>query len=225
MSVLIEYGKRLNGLLEGLRSGDFIALFLLRVFLAPVMIAAGLTKALGFESTVMWFGNPEWGLGLPFPTLMAFLATSAELLGGILLLAGLATRFAAFALMVVMLVAAITVHWENGWFAIAPADPQTSTARPLAAVGIPAARRSLEQSEEVGQRVDVARNLLRRHGHYAWLTEKGNFVVLQNGIEFAATYFIMLMVLFFHGAGRFTSVDYWIRRWVDNDRRGLRLSL
>jgi uncharacterized membrane protein YphA (DoxX/SURF4 family) len=44
------------------------------------------------------------------------------------------------------------------------------------------------------------------------LTSSGNFVVLNNGIEFSATYFIMLLALFFTGAGRYASVDYWIRR-------------
>jgi uncharacterized membrane protein YphA (DoxX/SURF4 family) len=33
-----------------------------------------------------------------------------------------------------------------------------------------------------------------------------------NGIEFAATYFIMLLTLFFIGAGRYASLDHWIRR-------------
>ena len=54
--------------------------------------------------------------------------------------------------------------------------------------------------------------ILREHGNYPWLTEKGNLVVLNNGIEFAATYFIMLLVLFFYGAGRYLSLDYWFAR-------------
>ena len=37
-------------------------------------------------------------------------------------------------------------------------------------------------------------------------------MVLNNGIEFAATYFIMLLVLFFTGAGNYISLDYWIAR-------------
>ncbi|MGB5096622.1 MAG: hypothetical protein WBN82_01805 [Porticoccaceae bacterium] len=44
------------------------------------------------------------------------------------------------------------------------------------------------------------------------LAEKGNFVVLNNGIEFAATYFIMLLSLFFSGGGRYVSLDYWLAR-------------
>lgn len=116
--------------------------------------------------------------------------------------------------MITMLVAMFAVHGENGWFAIAPSNPETSMAQPLAAIGIPAATRSLENSEEVGKRLRAAKGLLREHGQYRWLTEKGHFVILNNGIEFAATYFIMLLVLFFHGAGRYLSLDYWLARHV-----------
>ncbi|MEQ9394319.1 HvfX family Cu-binding RiPP maturation protein [Haliea sp.] len=206
---------RSRDLLDRSRGIDFLAPLFLRLFLAPVFISAGLTKMMGFESTVAWFGNPDWGLGLPLPWLMAFLATATELIGGFLLLFGLATRFIAIPLMITMLVAIFTVHWQDGWFAIAPSDPSTSMAAPLAAVGFPGAEASLANSEEVAKRLTAARGLLREHGNYSWLTEKGSLVVLNNGIEFGATYFIMLLALFFSGAGRFISVDYWIGRWLD----------
>ena len=45
-----------------------------------------------------------------------------------------------------------------------------------------------------------------------WLKEKGNFVILNNGIEFGVTYLIMLLTLLFTGGGRFTSVDYFLSR-------------
>ena len=194
------------------RSLDFLAPLALRLFLAPVMLSAGYNKAMSFESTVAWFGNADWGLGLPAPALLAFLATVTELVGGILLLLGLFTRYICIPLMFTMLVAMGTVHWQNGWFAIAPANPQTSMAAPLAALGLPGAQQSIENSEGVGERLDRARGILREHGHYQWLTEKGGFVVLNNGIEFAMTYFIMLLVLFFQGAGRYLSLDDWIAR-------------
>ena len=82
---------------------------------------------------------------------MVLLAASAELLGGLALLAGLATRLVVLPLMVTMLVAAGTAHWDNGWFAIAPGDPHTSTAKVLAMVGVPAAERSLENSVGCGR--------------------------------------------------------------------------
>lgn len=202
--------QRVHGWLDGSRQLDFIAPLLLRLFLAPVFISAGLNKLLAFDSTVEWFGNADWGLGLPLPWLMAFLAVATELLGGVLLLLGLATRYIAVPLMVTMLVAAFAVHWDNGWYAIAPSDPATSMSQPLAAIGVPGAEASLQNSEEVSKRLDAARGLLQEHGHYNWLTETGPFVVLNNGIEFAATYFIMLLSLFFTGAGRYLSVDYWL---------------
>ena len=191
MSGLITaYGKLHQGLFRRLRHLDGLPPLLMRLYLAPVMIAVGLHKFRNWDDMVTWFGNPDWGLGLPVPTLMVALAASAELFGGFALLLGLAVR----------------------WFAIAPGDPDTSTAKVLAMVGIPAAERSLENSVEVGQRVSAARSLLREHGDYDWLTEKGNFVVLNNGIEFAATYFIMLLSLFFSGGGRYVSLDYWLAR-------------
>lgn len=204
--------KKIHCLLNGTRKIDFLAPLLLRLYLAPVFIAAGLNKLTAFDSTVNWFGNAEWGLGLPFPLVMASLAVGAELVGGFMILIGLATRYMAVPMMVTMLVAIFSVHWSSGWFAIAPSDPDTSMAKPLAAVGIPAAEASLKNSAEVGKRLGAARGILKEHGHYNWLTEKGNFVVLNNGIEFAATYFIMLLVLFFQGAGRYLSVDYWVLR-------------
>ena len=42
--------------------------------------------------------------------------------------------------------------------------------------------------------------------------EAGSVTILKNGIEFAATYFVMLLVLLFTGAGRIVSVDYWVAR-------------
>ena len=203
-----------NVLISKLKTIDWLGPLALRLYLAPIFIAVGAHKFANFDSMVAWFGNADWGLGLPMPRLMVFLAASAELFGGVALLLGLATRLLVLPLMITMLVAAGTTHWDNGWFAIAPADPQTSTATVLAAVGIPAAARSLQNSEEVGQRVAAAKSLLRRHGNYSWLTEKGSFVVLNNGIEFAATYFTMLLSLLLTGAGRWVSADYWIARYL-----------
>ena len=105
-----------------LKHFDGIAALSLRLFLVPVFWMAGSNKLAHFADTVEWFGNPDWGLGLPFPVLMATLATSAELGGAILLALGLATRWISIPLMITMLVAIFTVHLPNGWQAIA--DPQ-----------------------------------------------------------------------------------------------------
>lgn len=191
-------------LLDALRGFDFLAPLMMRLYLAPVFWAAG-TNKIDFstlrakESTVNWFGNPDWGLGMPFPELMAFLAGWSEVLGGVLLLVGLATRWISIPLMVTMLVAAFTVHWKHGWQVIA--DPAVCLV-------------NCADAHAAAERLAKAKSLLREHGNYEWLTEHGSFVVLNNGIQFAATYFVMLAALLFWGGGRWVSLDHWIaRRW------------
>ncbi|MCP4280872.1 MAG: DoxX family protein, partial [Alteromonas sp.] len=105
-----------------LQVADGIPLLLLRLYLAPVMIQAGWNKASSFDSIVDWFGNDDYGLGLPMPFVMAFLATAAELVGGVLLLLGALTRLVSIPLMVTMIVAMVSVHAKNGWLAIADAS-------------------------------------------------------------------------------------------------------
>jgi len=185
---------------ERLQLADGIPLLLLRLYLAPVMIQAGWNKASSFESIVDWFGNEDYGLGLPFPLVMAFLATAAELVGGILLLLGALTRLVSIPLMVTMIVAMVSVHAENGWLAIADASSWLADGTLLHNESIMAAPEKLA----------AAKSLLQEHGHYEWLTSSGNFVVLNNGIEFAATYFVMLFVLFIYGGGRYVSIDYFL---------------
>jgi uncharacterized membrane protein YphA (DoxX/SURF4 family) len=194
----------LHGLLESTRAVDFLGPLALRLYLVPVLWMAGAKKWDSFDSTVEWFGNPDWGLGLPMPLLLAFLATWTEILGAVSLLLGLAVRWFAVPLMFTMVVAATTAHLEYGWQAIA--DP-----------GAPFANERVEASAE---KLERARGILRANGNYQWLTSSGSFVILNNGIEFAATYFVMLLALFFTGAGRFVGLDYWIGRKLLPDRVG-----
>ena len=45
-------------------------------------------------------------------------------------------------------------------------------------------------------------------------------MTFRNGVEFAVTYLIMLLALAFLGAGRYVSLDYWIRkRFMDQSRK------
>lgn len=55
-------------------------------------------------------------LGMPLPVLSAAAITGVELIGGLLLIAGVMTRLTASALAVAMLVATLTVHAANGFF-------------------------------------------------------------------------------------------------------------
>ncbi|WP_373509100.1 DoxX family protein [Thiocapsa sp.] len=194
---MITLARRLQRMLDTTRGLDFLAPLALRLYLAPVFWMAGNKKLADFDSTVHWFGDPDWGLGLPFPGLLAFLAAGTEVLGAILLVIGLGVRWISLPLMVTMVVAAVTVHWQNGWLAIAEGTGSFfANDRTLGAI----------------ERLDRAKDILREHGNYSWLTENGSLVILNNGIEFAATYFIMLLALFFIGAGRYLSVDFWLAR-------------
>lgn len=181
---------------------DGIGPLLLRIYLAPIFIKAGYGKLASFEDTAAWFGNPDWGLGLPFPELMAALAGGTEFFGGWLILFGLATRLIAIPLMFTMVVAAVTAHWQYGWHAL----PESTLTMPW--------EWRMDLITEANERKDAVRSLLKEYGNYDWLTEKGSITVLKNGIEFAATYFIMLVVLVFSGGGRYTSIDHFIAQKV-----------
>lgn len=191
-------------IVERLQLADGIPLLLLRLYLAPVMIQAGWNKASSFDSIVDWFGNEDYGLGLPMPLVMAFLATASELVGGVLLLFGALTRLVSIPLMITMVVAMVSVHAKNGWLAIADASSWLVDGTILLN----------ETIMEAPEKLSAAKSLLQEHGHYDWLTSSGSFVILNNGIEFAATYFIMLLVLFIYGGGRFFSIDYYVNKAV-----------
>lgn len=178
-----------NAIFPRLQHLDGLAPLALRLYLVPVFWMAGAQKIAGMDNTIEWFGNPDWGLGLPFPSLLAHLAAYAEVVGAMLLLLGLATRWISIPLIVTMLVAIFSVHWGNGWATIADSSAQ-----------------------EVAVRLGSAKEILREHGNYAWLTEKGSLVVLNNGIEFAVTYLLMLLSLLFTGGGRYVSLDYYLSR-------------
>lgn len=175
-------------------SSSNLASLALRLYLAPIFWMAGMSKLNAFDSTVEWFGNSDWGLGLPFPFLMALLATATELIGAVLLTLGLLTRLISIPLIITMLVAILSVHWDNGWQAIADANAPFANAQVLAAP----------------EKLERAREILQAHGNYEWLTASGKFVILNNGIEFAATYLIMLLTLAGLGGGKYHSLDYWL---------------
>lgn len=189
---------RLQTWLDRTCAVDFLGPLALRLYLVPIFWMAGTQKWNSMPDTIAWFGNAEWGLGLPFPAFMAYLATLSELLGAIALLLGLAVRWISIPLMITMVVAAITVHWQNGWLAIATGSGVFATERTRGAI----------------ERLDHAKSILQEHGDYNWLTENGGFVVLNNGIEFSATYFIILLALFFIGSGKYVSADYWISNYL-----------
>ena len=209
--------------LDKLPNFDGIPALLIRLYLAPIFIMAGFSKTqllnedvsglsalLADPNIIAWFGNSDWGLGLPFPALLANLVIWVEFFGGWLLLVGAFTRLISIPLMFTMIVAATTVHADNGWFAITPTNPEISAAKVFDWFGAEQAKASLENSADTANKLEKMRDILDENGNTNWLYSNGNIVVLNNGIEFSATYFIMLLALFFIGAGRYTSIDYFL---------------
>ncbi len=87
-----------------------LALLVLRLALGAVMIAHGSSKVFGgmhnFTGMVHGLGMPAW---------LAYLSAAAEFGGGILVVIGFLTRFAAAAIVIDMLVAISKVHWKHGF--------------------------------------------------------------------------------------------------------------
>ncbi len=187
---------KLHSWLNHTQKLDFLAPLLLRLYLVPVFWMAGTNKIEGFDNIVEWFGNSDWGLGLPFPLVLAFLATGAEVVGALALLLGVAVRWFSIPLMITMVVAASSVHWDNGWQAI------TDPSAPFAS----------ERVIEGANKLAIAKEVLQENANYEYLTSSGSIVMLNNGIEFSTTYFIMLLALLFMGAGRYVSIDYWVEK-------------
>jgi putative oxidoreductase len=93
-------------------------LLLLRLALAAVMFPHGAQKLLG------WFGGPGVAGTMHFftgkmhiPAPLGVLVILVEFFGPLLLVVGLLTRVAALAIGIDMLVAMLTVHLGNGFFA------------------------------------------------------------------------------------------------------------
>jgi putative oxidoreductase len=76
----------------------------------------------GLQKTFGWFGGAGFSAQMAgfeashIPAAFAFLAITAEFLGGLGLLLGALTRIAAFGLAADMVVAVYMVHWRNGFF-------------------------------------------------------------------------------------------------------------
>lgn len=96
------------------RNADYAAL-VLRLSLGAMFIAHAMLKLLVFTlpGTVQFFQS----LGLPGP--LAYATFAAELIGGLLLVAGVGTRWVAAAL-APLLLGTVWVHAGNGWLFSAP---------------------------------------------------------------------------------------------------------
>jgi putative oxidoreductase len=85
-------------------------LLLLRLAIGAVFVAHGYPKVFGglqqFGQSVAGFGFPAW---------LGYVAAFTEFVGGLLLIFGILTRYAAFGLVCMMVVAVWKVHWKNGF--------------------------------------------------------------------------------------------------------------
>ena len=90
----------------------------LRVGVGVIFAAHGAQKLFGWFGGYGLEGTAGWmaSIGLEPGLLMAAMAGSAELFGGLLLIVGLLVRPAALILAITMVVAIITAHLPNGLF-------------------------------------------------------------------------------------------------------------
>ena len=180
----------LQDILDQLRDLPLLAI---RFLLALGFYFPAMEKWHNMEATIAWFGNKEWGLGLPFPELQAYLAATTEFLGVWMLIFGIGTRLISIPLIGTMIVALFTVHIDNGWYVIGQ-----SAINP-----------------EIAERISAAKEILKEHGNYSWLTNNGSFVILQNGVETIVTYIILLFALLTVGPGRISADHIIYTRFFD----------
>lgn len=89
-----------------------LGLLLLRIVVGAVFAAHGAQKI--FEYTIPGTIGSFTGMGVPFPEIAAPVVAFVELIGGVLLIAGVLTKVVAVLLAVDMIVALITVHLPAG---------------------------------------------------------------------------------------------------------------
>ena len=99
-----------KNVLQNLQS---LALLLARLTVAYGFLEPALSKWKDIGAIAEWFGS----MGIPLPTLNAYMAATTEIVGVVLLTLGLFTRLISLPMMVIMVVAVMTVHLANGFSA------------------------------------------------------------------------------------------------------------
>jgi len=117
MSALMDIRNRIVDRLEP--AGAWIGLLPIRLLMAWEFGKAGMSKLNGSN----WFANVQDNFPFPFNVIPVeiswFLATWAEILGAAALVLGLFTRFWAFSLIILSIVAIAGVHWPDDWNSLA----------------------------------------------------------------------------------------------------------
>lgn len=113
---LIALRNRLDG------AGHWVAPLGLRLLLAYEFFSAGQRKlGAGLGEAPSWFANQSFPFpfGLLPPDANWLLVALGELTAGVALLLGLLTRFFAFVLLIITVVAIAAVHWPESWSSLA----------------------------------------------------------------------------------------------------------
>ncbi len=100
-----------NNISNKLSKAKDLPLLFMRLVLAYGFYDPAIKKWNNMSDIISWFDS----MGMPFPTINAYMAATTEITGVVLLTLGLFTRIISIPLMVVMLVAINTVHWTNGF--------------------------------------------------------------------------------------------------------------
>lgn len=100
-------------------ASPWLSLLLLRVLIGWEYLEAGLEKLHGQN----WFVDIQSQFPFPFnvvpPAISWQMATWFEIVGGLALMIGLGTRFFAFSLIILTVVAISAVHWPSDWHTFA----------------------------------------------------------------------------------------------------------
>lgn len=117
MNTLMTLRNRITGALDP--AADWVALLPIRLLLGYEYWRAGMWKYNGTN----WFADVQDNFPFPFDVIPVeiswFLATWTEILGGLALVLGLFTRFWAFSLVILTIVAIAGVHWPDDWNSLA----------------------------------------------------------------------------------------------------------
>jgi putative oxidoreductase len=109
MTTIEGIGAKLETTFTALRRMEWIPILLMRLFIGYFFAESGWGKIHILETMTQRF--TEWGI--PFPAFNAALSAYTELIGGVLIMLGLATRFVSVPMAFNMLVAVVSVKIKN----------------------------------------------------------------------------------------------------------------
>ncbi|MDP1708161.1 MAG: DoxX family protein [Gammaproteobacteria bacterium] len=106
-----RFSSGINAIVNGANALSSLLDLFIRLWMANIFWSSGLVKIGNFDKTLDIF-TTVFKVPLFNPTLAAVLATGTELIGAVLLVLGLATRFASASLIFLTFMAAISYHLD-----------------------------------------------------------------------------------------------------------------